>query len=189
MARCYLNRKQEMWLYDNFSSKSNQELADILTDMVRKENEIQISRLETILKNVTQKSVIKAIESELEWRKAFNGLSASYIKHAGMRLKCSKKSFEYVSSANREKAKATNIKRWLKIARSIENPPEWLMSFKKGETRICLLHNESDLRKIRNAIFYFNRNNSNTSGYFFSSNHIPEANLLRVVSVPNFYRR
>ena len=63
MARCYLNRKQEMWLYDNFSSKSNQELADILTDMVRKENEIQISRLEAILKNVTQKSVIKAIES------------------------------------------------------------------------------------------------------------------------------
>ena len=52
-----------MWLYDNFSSKSNQELADILTDMVRKENEIQISRLEAILKNVTHKSVIKAIES------------------------------------------------------------------------------------------------------------------------------
>ena len=63
MARCYLNRKQEMWLYDNFSSKSNQELADILTDMVRKENEIQISRLETILKNVTQKSVIKAMKA------------------------------------------------------------------------------------------------------------------------------
>ena len=111
-------------------------------------SDITAENLEAILKNVTQKSIIKAIESELEWRKTFTGLSASYIKHAGMRLKCSKKSFEYVSSSNREKAKATNIKRWLKIAQSPENPPEWLMNFKKGETRICLLHNESDLRKM-----------------------------------------
>ena len=180
MARCYLNRKQEMWLYDNFSSKSNQELADILTDMVRKENEIQISRLEAILKNVTQKSVIKAIESELEWRKAFNGLSASYIKHAGMRLKCSKKSFEYVSSTNREKAKATNIKRWLKKAEKVEHVVEWLRSFKEKDIRFCIIEGDGHLKSMRVSINKFNRYEGYNRRIYLTSQFIPEVCLLRV---------
>ena len=169
-----------MWLYDNFSSKSNQELADILTDMVRKENEIQISRLETILKNVTQKSVIKAIESELEWRKAFNGLSASYIKHAGMRLKCSKKSFEYVSSTNREKAKATNIKRWLKKAEKVEHVVEWLRSFKEKDIRFCIIEGDGHLKSMRVSINKFNRYEGYNRRIYLTSQFIPEVCLLRV---------
>lgn len=189
MARSYLTTKEEQWLYNNYSSKSNQELAEILTGMVEKNNEQRIARLEEIMKDVTQMPVIRSIQSELKWRRAFKGFSASYIKHVGMRIKCRGKSFEHVSSSNREKAKATNIKRWLKIAHVIDNPTEWLLNFRKNETRICLLQNEGDLRKLRNAIFYFNRNISNSSGYFFSSNHISEANLLRVVSIPNNCRR
>ena len=189
MARSYLTTKEEMWLYDNYSSKSNQELAEILTGMVEKDNAQRIARLEDIMKLVTQKSVLRAIQSELKWRKAFNGFSATYIKHVSMRLKCSRKSFEHVSSSNRDKAKSTNIKRWMKLARVIENPAEWLLNFRKNETRVCLLQSDNDLKKLRNAIFYYNRNTSNASGFYFSSNLISEANLLRVVSVPNLCRR
>ena len=188
MARSYLTTKHEMWLCDNFASKSNQELAVLLTEMVEKDNEKNISRLESILKDVTEKNVIRSIEKELEWRKRFKGFSATYIKHAGMRMKCCKKSFEYLSSSNREKAHATNIKRWLKAARIIDNPTEWLTNFKENEKRTCLIRNNDELRKFRNAIFYFNRNNSDDFGFFFSSNFISEVNLLRVIATPNIYK-
>jgi len=189
MARSYLTTKLEMWLCDNFASKSNQELAVLLTEMVEKENEKHIRRLESVLKNVTEKNVIRSIEKELKWRKRFKGFSASYIKHAGIRMKCCKKSFEYLSSTNREKAHATNIKRWLKAARVVENPNEWLTSFQLNEKRTCLIHDSDELKKFRNAIFYFNRNNSEEFGFFFSSNYISEANLLRVVATPLIYKK
>ena len=165
MARSYLTTKHEMWLCDNFASKSNQELAVLLTEMVQKDNEKHISRLESILKDVTE------------------------IKHAGIRMKCCKKSFEYLSSSNREKAHATNIKRWLKAARVVENPNEWLTSFQLNEKRTCLIHDSDELKKFRNAIFYFNRNNSEEFGFFFSSNYISEVNLLRVVATPLIYKK
>ena len=44
MARSYLTTKHEMWLCDNFASKSNQELAVQLTEMVEKDKEKHISR-------------------------------------------------------------------------------------------------------------------------------------------------
>ena len=189
MARSYLTTKHEMWLCDNFASKSNQELAVLLTEMVEKDNEKNIVRLEGLLKDVTEKNVIRSIEKELKWRRSFKGYSATYIKHAGMRMKCSKKSFEYLSTSNREKAHATNIKRWLKAARVVDNPYEWLTSFKCGEKRICLIHDSDELKKFRNAIFYFNRNNSDDFGFFFSSNFISEVNLLRVISTPIIYKQ
>lgn len=188
MARSYLTTKHEMWLCDNFASKSNQELAVQLTEMVEKDNEKHISRLESVLKNVTEKNVIRSIEKELKWRKRFKGYSASYIKHAGIRMKCCKKSFEYLSRTNREKARATNIKRWLKAARFVDNPSEWLSTFKCNEKRTCLIHDSDELKKFRNAIFYFNRNNSEEFGFFFSSNYISEVNLLRVISAPLIYK-
>ena len=101
-----------------------------------------------------------------------------------MRLKCGRKSFELVSVKNREKAQVTNIKRWSKIAIVVDDPATWLTTFRRKEVRICQLHDKDELKRFRNAIFYFNRNNSNESGYFFSSNHISEANLLRVSSNP-----
>lgn len=104
-------------------------------------------------------------------------------------MKCCKKSFEYLSSTNREKAHATNIKRWLKAARVVENPAEWLTSFQKDETRICLIHDSDELRKLRNAIFYFNRYNSAKYGYYFSSYYVSEVKILRVVSTPAVYKK
>ena len=63
MARSFLTTRHERWLFENFKIKTNQELADILTEMVAKDNEDKICKLEAIIKDVTQKS-IKRIEME-----------------------------------------------------------------------------------------------------------------------------
>ena len=59
MARSFLSRSDELWLFDNFSTTSNEDLALQLNERVSKENKEQIERLTSILKDVTQKSVCK----------------------------------------------------------------------------------------------------------------------------------
>ena len=184
MARSFLNRSDELWLFNNFSSKSNEDLALQLNEKVSKENEEQIIRLTEILKDVSQKSVIRAIQSEIEWRKSFRGITTNFIKHTARRLKLGKKSFDYLSKVSREKAVATNIKRWHKQARVVESPSDWLHTFRKKEARICLVESNDSVKKIRNAIFYFNRTESNNYGFFFTSEIVPKENLLRVVALP-----
>ena len=184
MARSFLSRSDELWLFNNFCSKSNEDLALQLNEKVSKENKEQINRLEQILKDVSQKSVIRSIQSEIELRKTCKGITTNFIKHTARRLKLGKKSFEYLSRVSREKAVATNIKRWHKQARVVENPNDWLITFRKKETRICLVENKDAVKKIRNAIFYFNRNESNNYGFFFTSEIIPNEKLLRVVALP-----
>ena len=78
MARSFLSRSDELWLFNNFCSKSNEDLALQLNEKVSKENEEQIKRLTEILKDVSQKSVIRSIQSEIEWRKSPNGMTALY---------------------------------------------------------------------------------------------------------------
>jgi hypothetical protein len=184
MARSFLSRSDELWLFNNFRSKSNEDLALQLNEKVSKENEEQIKRLTEILKDVSQKSVIRSIQSEIEWRKSFRGITTNFIKHTARRLKLGKKSFDYLSRVSREKAVATNIKRWHKQARVIDSPTDWLHTFRKNETRICLVVNNDSVKKIRNAIFYFNRTDSNNYGFFITSEIIPKENLLRVVAHP-----
>ena len=184
MARSFLSRSDELWLFNNFSSKSNEDLALQLNKIVSKENEEQIKRLTEILKDVSQKSVIRSIQNEIEWRKSFRGITTNFIKHTAKRLKIGKKSFEYLSRVSREKAVATNIKRWHKQARVVDSPNDWLHTFRKNETRICLIENNDSLKKIRNAIFYFNRTESNNYGFFVTSEIIQKEKLLRVVAHP-----
>ena len=184
MARSFLSRSDELWLFNNFSSQSNEDLALQLNEKVSKENEEQIKRLEEILKDVSQKSVIRSLQNEIAWRKSFKGINTNFIKHTARRLKLGKKSFEYLSRVSREKAVATNIKRWQKQARVVESPYDWLITFRKKETRICLVENKDAVKKIRNSIFYFNRNESKNYGFFFTSEIVPNEKLLRVVAFP-----
>lgn len=184
MARSFLSRSDELWLFDNFSTTSNEDLALQLNERVSKENKEQIERLTSILKDVTQKSVIRSIQSEIEWRKSFSGITTDFIKHAARRLKCGKKAFSYLSKVSRAKANATNIKRWQKIAQKVENPSEWIHTFRKKETRICIVESAETKKKMKNAVFYFNRIESAKCGYFISYESITGENLLRVTANP-----
>ena len=183
MARSFLTKEHEMWLYENYRNISNEELASILTKKVSKENDKQIELLTKVLENVTQKTIRKKVENELKWRKSFKDLSATYIKHAAMRIKCPQKSFNLISKMGKERARATNIIRWKKKASIITHPYEWLKSFFIGETRICLVPSKQELIRIRNAVNTFNRIDSDLYGFSFSTEHVKNTDLLRVHAI------
>ncbi len=184
MARTFLNRSDEMWLCNNFCTASNEELATQLNERVTAQNKEEIKHLKEALKVVSQKSTIRSIEREIEWRESFKGITPEFIKHAALRLKCGKKSFGYLSKIGRDKARLTNVKRWQKQAQVVSAPSEWLHSFKRKETRICSVEKPEMCKKMKNAIFYFNQTESEKLGYFISYECIQSANIMRIVANP-----
>jgi len=189
MARNYLSKEQEKWLFENFSTMSNEELAAIVSERMEKENKKKIEELTEVLKMVPQKRIRKSIAAEIEWRKSFKGVSASYIKYVGRRLKCTRKSNDYLSTSHKERARSTNIKKWMKTARIIKDPALWLSTFRASEVRVCRVQSHAEMRRMRNAIFYFNRLETKRYGFFFASEHIKEAGLLRVFALTDRERR
>ena len=183
MARSFLTKEHEIWLYDNYRNTSNEELASVLTKKVSKENDKQIELLSKVLENVTQKSIRRRIERELKWRRSFKGLTATYVKHAALRLKCPQKSFTLISKMSKERARKTNIIRWRKKAAIVKHPYEWLKTFFIGETRICLVQSKQEIIRVRNAVNNFNRIDSESYGFNFSTEHVKDTDLLRVHSV------
>ena len=87
---------------------------------------------------------------------------------------------------NQEKAKATNLKRWLKKAEKVEHIMDWLRTFDDRDVRFCLVDSEGQLKSFRVSINRFNRYEGYNRGVFLTSQFIPEVNLLRVNG--NLYR-
>ena len=172
------------WLQENYSTMNNIDLVDQLNDMVRQANEIRIEQLQSILNDVTQSTVKKSIMKEIAWRKTFKGINVAYVKNVARRLKC-KKNKTLLASSGVARARITNIKRWLKKAKWIEQPYAWLQTFRANETRTCIVNSTSDINAIRNATKAYNKNDSCISGFHFSTEVIKEADIMRVKAVPN----
>ena len=188
MPRSYLNDNHKNWLRANYHCYENSELADKLTDMVRENNEKEISRLEKMMDNVTDRRVRHSMSNEIIWRRKFKGVTIDFVKHVAMRLRCPAKSAELIASSNRRKARNTNIKRWQNMAVHVDNPAEWLREFRVSEQRICFISNKDELKKIRNTITYFNRSEGYERGIRFSAEYIREAGVMRIIAFSNKIR-
>ena len=177
--------EHEEWLRENYSSMSNEDIVRDLNKMVSQSNVDKIDSLRSILKDVTQKSIRRSIEREIIWREAFRGFDTSYVKKVACRLKCRCKLKSIKSSAGHERARATNIIRWKKIAQEVTHPYSWLRTFRSGESRTCIVTTSSELNAVRNAIKNFNKYDSELTGFHFSTEYIREAEILRVKAVAN----
>ena len=77
----------------------------------------------------------------------------------------------------------------MKLAQDVNHPLEWMHTFRRKEVRISRVSTDGELKRMRNAINYFNRVDSEMMGYTISSEYIGEANLLRVIALPIRDRR
>lgn len=186
MAKTFITSDYDSWLYDNYPNKSNKDLAVQLTSMIGKENREQLERLYRMRPLITQTTLRQTLDRQIAWRERFTKVTENMVKKAAMRLSGLRKSPLFLSSANRNKARTTNIRKWKSQAKSVENADKWLRSFRCREVRICRLDNPGDIRRIRNAVNNFNRLESLTRGIIFNTELIREANLLRVVATPRY---
>lgn len=185
MSKSLLNDYHRSWLFANYANKSNEELAILLTEMVAKENSIEIERLKARLQFVTSLPLRRRIEKEIEKRENFKPYTADSIKKLAARIGCPKKSMVLTAEANRAKALATNIKKWEKIAQPVGDPLPWLRSFSAREVRIVRVMTPKEKRKIQDAIFNYNNTESIATGLVFSSEAVRGTKLMRVVALPN----
>jgi hypothetical protein len=180
MASRKLTSEQENWLFLNFPNKTNKELAEELTEMILKENQKKLARLNLLLEEDFSDGARKVITRKIESIEKFTGISESLVKRYARNLHCPRKSRLHLVLCNQEKAKATNIKRWLKKAEKVEHIMEWLRTFDLKDIRYCFVKDESQLKSFRTTINRFNRYEGYERSVFLSSQFVPEANLLRV---------
>ena len=186
MASRKLTPEQENWLFMHFPNMTNKELAEKLTEMVRKENQKQLARLQQLLQEDFGITTNKVIRKKIDAIKKFESVSESLVKRYAREMHCPRKSREHIFICNQEKARNTNIKRWLDKAEKIEHIMEWLRTFDVRDVRYCIIDSEANLTSFRVLIHRFNRYEGYDRSVFITSHYIPEAKLLRVSA--NLYR-
>ena len=180
MASKKLTSEQENWLFLNFPNKTNRELAESLTTMIMKENEKKLARLKRLLEEDFSDGARKVITRKIKAIEKFAGVSESLVKRYARNLHCPRKTREHLVMCNQEKAKATNIKRWLKKAEKVERIMEWLRTFDEKDVRYCFIDGEGQLKSFRVSINKFNRYEGYDRGIYLTSQYIAEVGLLRV---------
>lgn len=178
--RKLLNNEQENWLYANYPDKTNKELADILTEMVRQENLRQIERLEGVLRGLTDKVLINEIKKRIASYNMFRGISVDYVKKQSQILKCPPKSASLISETSRKRAEETNIKLWKTKAENVTSHIIWFRSFNIHDTKVCNVKGDKDMKSIRTAMSRWNRLEGYDKGIFLESSYVKKANLLIV---------
>lgn len=182
MASKKLSSEQENWLFLHFPYMTNKQLAFELTEMIEKENRKKLERLRNLLKEDFEGIARKVIEKKIMTLENFKGVSESLVKRYARMLHCPKKSREHLISCNQEKAKSTNLKRWLKKAENVEHIMDWLRTFDEKDVRYCFISGDGQLKSFRTTINKFNRLEGYDRRIFLTSEYIPEINLLRVTA-------
>lgn len=139
MAKTFITSDYDCWLYDIYPNKSNKELAVQLTSIISKENRQQLERLYRMRPLITQTTLRQTLERQIAWRERFTKVTENMVKKAAMRLAGLRKSPLFLSSANRNKARTTNVRKWKQQAKPVDNADKWLRSFRCREVRICRL--------------------------------------------------
>ena len=80
MASRKLTSEQANWLFLHFPNKTNKELAEELTEMIRKENQIKLTRLNKLLEEDFGESAKKIIDNKIKAINKFKAVSESLIK-------------------------------------------------------------------------------------------------------------
>lgn len=175
-----LNSEQQNWLFTHFSEMTNRELAENLSEMVKKDNEKQLARLKQLLDESFSEGAKKVIIKKIHTLEKFTGISESYVKRYARELKCPPKSRMHLLSCNQKKAKATNMKKWKQKAEKVEHIMEWLRTFAVKDDRFCIIEEEGQSKSVRVSINKFNRYEGYDRGVYLSAEFIPEVSLLRV---------
>lgn len=179
MARRKLTLEQENWLFLHYTVMTNKELSMYLTQWVENENKKQLERLNRLLKEDFSDGARKVITKKIDALNKFNGISVPLVKRYARELHCRPKTREHIVSCNKEKAKATNIKRWMKKAEKVDNIMEWLRTFDEKDMRVCIM-DEGKVKSFQTSINKFNRDEGYAKGIYLASKYIPDAKLLRV---------
>lgn len=180
MARKKLTSEQENWLFMHFPDMTNKELAKELSTMIDKENQKQLARLNRLLEEDFSDGARKVIMRKIAAIEKFKGVSESLIKRYARNLHCPRKSRTHLVICNQEKAKATNLKRWIKKAEKVEHIMDWLRTFEEKDIRYCVIDGDGQLKSFRVSINKFNRYEGYERSVFLTSQFIPEVSLLRV---------
>jgi hypothetical protein len=184
MVKRKLPPELENWLFLHYSDKTNKELAAELNEMLKRENQKQLERLYLLLEEDFCDNTKKVIQRQIDAILEFKGISESSVKRYAHVHHFPKKSRKHIVYCYQGKARATNIKRWLKKAEKVEHIMEWLRTFDLKSNRCCIVEDEGKLKSMKVSINKYNRYEGYEQGILLAYEYIPEVCLLRVYATP-----
>ncbi len=180
MAAKKLSKEQQNWLFMHFPEMTNRELAQRLSEMQDKENKKRLEHLKALLKDDFQYAARKVIQKEMDSIMKFKGISESLVKRYARDMHCPPKSRTHIVACSQERAKITNLKRWVKKAEKVDNIMDWLRNIEEKDVKFCLIENNGKLNSMRVSINKFNQFEGYSKSVYLTSQFIPEISVLRV---------
>lgn len=184
MANKKMSPELEEWFFLHYSDKTNKELAEELTEKMKRDNQKQLERLRIMLEDDFSDSAKRVIQNEIDAIMNFKGISEASVKRYARMLHCPKKSRKHMAYCNQGKARITNVRRWQQRAEKVEHIMDWLRTFDLKSNRCCIVEDEGKLKSIKVSINKFNRYEGYIRGIFLSFEYIPEVCILRVFAKP-----
>lgn len=180
MANSILTPEMEKWLFDNFKNRSNEQLAEELSVMLRKKYAEELNEIVRKLPDVTHPGTKKKMLARINRIENFRGLSGTSVRMIAKRIGCPKKSKVYISKVNEKKAKLTNNKKWLAKAQTVENIDHYLNDMQLGETRYVKITDSRVLRMIKQSISEYNEAYGKKHGMFITFRFVREIGVMRL---------
>ncbi len=157
MPKKILNTSLENWLFRNFSTHTNKELAYELNEKLRvlyEKEEMEI--LEALEKISTPESRQPLVE-RLDTIRRFKGIDETYVRHVAKRIGCPPKEAVHISKSNRQKALTKKQNLWKSLAVRVKTPMRWFREFRVRERKYVKVSGQSEIAALRSAICTWNR--------------------------------
>ena len=181
MPKKIITASHELWLKENFETKSNEELAKELSMRIKKEYLAELKRLYKLLPEIKDKAMQKATMERIVRLQSFKSISKAYIATWARNHGCGLKRREVIASLNKDKALQSKIVRWSRMAIDLSGKPkDFIYLLRARDVKVINITSAKLLEQIVNAITDYNKYESRKTGLRIRYTDIPDAKLLRV---------
>lgn len=180
MAKKLLNAAQEQWLIDNYCTKTNRELAEKLTQMVKKDNAHTIQRLRRLLPSLRDTPAQKSTLDMVIRLEKFSGFSEAYIIYAAKKLGCPSKCNALLSQNSKGKAYSTNLKKWRRMSIAVPCIKDFLRTMRVRDVKVIKVAEYALVKSYNDAIKAYNLNEGRMKGIYIDSQYIKDIKVMRL---------
>lgn len=179
-----LSTNLENWLVSSYSKMSNEQIAQQLSEKIKKENEAQIAELRSVLPLVTSGSARGCIIRRIKRLESFDRVTEDFVKKNAKRLNCPKKSKSYLSDMNRDKITKRILQEWESKAVLISQPFAWFRTLSIGGIYYGKFENIQQLTSFKSSLCNYNRGIGASKNIQLISDYYKENLIVRIEVCP-----
>ncbi|MBP5346045.1 MAG: hypothetical protein J6Y99_07510 [Bacteroidales bacterium] len=179
-----LTKNLENWLYLNYSTMPNEQIAQELSEKIRAQNKETVAELRRVLPFLSSIHARRDALKRIERLEEFTSLSVDFVKKNAKRLKCPKKSRAYISDINRKRITQKILRDWESKAEYAPQPFAWFRTFQLNNIYYAKFDTVQQLMSFKSSLCNFNRSEGPERGMYLMSDYYKENLIARIDVCP-----